>query len=164
MEIIEFLENNGISCRRFDHPPVYTCEQADALLRGAPGAPSKNLFLRDDKGQAHVLLMTRNSKQVDLRLLGEVLGLKRLGFASADRLRRCLGVEPGAVTVLALINDPDGNVKLFVDEELWTEDYLHCHPLVNTATLVISRGDLEKFFALTGHQINLVKVPESSRA
>ena len=163
MDIFDFLESEGLAFQRFNHDPVYTCEQADAALQGAPGARTKNLFLRDDKGSRHLLLMTRNGKHVDLRGLGEMLHIKKLGFASAEKLQRLLGIEPGAVTVLALLNDTLKQVELFVDRELWEEDFIQCHPLVNTATLVLARADLEKFFAVTGHMMSLIDVPPAER-
>jgi Ala-tRNA(Pro) deacylase len=73
-----------------------------------------------------------------------------------------LGVEPGAVTLLAVFNDPSQVVELIVDEALWQFDAFQFHPLVNTATLVLSRESVERFAMLTGHRLHLVKVPEKS--
>jgi Ala-tRNA(Pro) deacylase len=89
-----------------------------------------------------------------------VIGANRLSFGSADRLEQHLGVEPGAVTLLAMFNDADRAVELFVDEDLWQSEAFQFHPLVNTATLVISRDAVTRFVELTGHRLHLVKVPE----
>jgi len=83
-----------------------------------------------------------------------------LSFGSADRLEQHLGVEPGAVTLLAVFNDPAHAVELFVDEDLWQAEAFQFHPIVNTATLVISRDEVMRFLRLTGHHLHLVKVPE----
>lgn len=159
MDIFQFLHTNDILYERHDHVPVYTCEQSNAVLGAIRGGRTKNLFLRDDKGKRHFLLMIRDSKQADLRQLSNDLGIKGLGFGSPGRLGRFLRVDPGSVTVLALINDESHSVELLIDREIWSEESLHCHPLVNTSTLVISRAGLEKFFSLTGHQLRLVDVP-----
>jgi Ala-tRNA(Pro) deacylase len=97
---------------------------------------------------------------VDLKALGPVIGADHLSLGSPDRLMRCLGVTPGAVTVLALINDPDHQVELAIDEDVWQTDAWRCHPLVNTATLVLRRLGIDRFLAATGHPPRLVRVPE----
>lgn len=78
--------------------------------------------------------MTSATSRVDLKALAEFLGIKKLGFASPERLKEYLAVEPGSVTVLALTNDPSHSVELLVDCQLWNEELLGCHPLVNTST------------------------------
>jgi Ala-tRNA(Pro) deacylase len=155
-----FLAEHRIVCQRCDHPPVYTVEEASRLVPPLPGAKTKNLFLRDQPGRRHFLVCVPAAKQVDLRALSGTIGANRLGFGSADRLKRYLGVEPGAVTLLAVFNDPGGAVSLFVDEDLWQADAFQFHPLVNTATLVISRPEVERFVALTGHALRVIRVPQ----
>ncbi|MGE5255265.1 MAG: prolyl-tRNA synthetase associated domain-containing protein, partial [Hyphomicrobiales bacterium] len=124
-----------------------------------PGAKTKNLFLRDKPGRRHLLVCVPAAKQVDLKALSDAIGAARLSFGSADRLRRYLGVEPGAVTLLAVFNDAGHGVDLLVDEDLWRADAFQFHPLVNTSTLVISREAVTRFLELTGHRMHLVKVP-----
>jgi Ala-tRNA(Pro) deacylase len=87
-------------------------------------------------------------------------GTISLSFGSADRLKKYLGVDPGAVTIFALINDPGHEVELVLDESLWAHATFQFHPLVNTSTLVISRTNLKRFLALTGHEVNTLVVPE----
>ena len=155
-----FLAENRIVHQRCDHPAVYTVEEAARLVPPLPGAKTKNLFLRDKAGRRHFLVCVPAAKQVDLRGLSAVIGANRLSFGSADRLRRCLGVEPGAVTLLAIFNDPGGAVSLFVDADLWQAEAFQFHPLVNTATLVISRQEAARFAELTGHALQVIHVPE----
>ncbi len=82
------------------------------------------------------------------------MGVNHLRFASEANLMRLLGVSPGAVTLLGLVNDPQTEVELWLDADVWQSDQFFCHPLVNTATLALSRATLEAFFALTGHSIH----------
>jgi Ala-tRNA(Pro) deacylase len=160
MEIFAFLQDHQISFERHDHPPVFTCEEADRLVPPLPGAKTKNIFLRDKKGTAHFLLIVNAAKQVDLRLLPAVLGSDKFSLASPERLRKYLGIEPGAVSLLAVINDVQGAVQVVIDRSLWDEPAFLCHPLTNTSTLVISRNDVEKFLKLTRHEPRIVDVPE----
>jgi Ala-tRNA(Pro) deacylase len=154
-----FLAEHHIVYQRCDHPAVYTVEEAARLVPPLPGAKTKNLFLRDHAGRRHFLVCVPAAKQVDLRALSAALGAKGLSFGSADRLKRYLGVEPGAVTLLAIFNDPGGAVSLFVDDDLWASEAFQFHPLVNTATLVLSRPEVARFVELTKHGLQLIRVP-----
>lgn len=156
--IHEFLKNHGINYEQFDHPAVFTCEEGKKLCPLMPGAPTKNLFLRNKDGKRHFLVVVDHEKRVDLKKLKLLLGLSKLAFASEDRLKKYLGVEPGSVTLLGLIHDANHAVEVFIDETLWDKN-LQCHPLVNTATLVISREGIKTFFKATGHVAHKINVP-----
>ena len=158
-DFYRFLEENRIKYERHDPPPVYTVEEAGRLVPPLPAAKTKNLFLRDKKGQRHFLVVVPAEKRVDIKALPQALGSDRLSFGSAERLKKYLGVEPGAVTLFAIFNDPRHKVELIVDENLWEAEAFQFHPLVNTSTLVISRDDLQRFIAKTGHEVRVLKVP-----
>jgi Ala-tRNA(Pro) deacylase len=158
-DLCRFLGDHHIGCTRCDHPAVYTVAEAARHVPPLPGAKTKNLFLRDKPGSKHFLVVVAADKQVDLRRLSTTIGANRLSFASPERLRTHLGVEPGAVTLLAVVNDPGHRVEIFVDEDLWRSDAFQFHPLVNTATLVIPREEMRRLLELTGHRLNLVEVP-----
>ncbi|WP_019102226.1 prolyl-tRNA synthetase associated domain-containing protein [Chromobacterium haemolyticum] len=157
--LYDFLDQHQIRRQRFDHPPVYTCEEAARLAPGLPGAECKNLFLCDAKGRQHVLLAVPADAGVDIKALGELLELKGLRFASPDRLQRCLGLTPGSVTLLAAINDHDRQVAVVIDQALIHRDAILCHPLVNTSTLALPMDELMRFLDLTGHPPRIVEVP-----
>lgn len=158
-DFYKFLAENRIEYERHDHPPVYTVEEASRLVPSLPAAKTKNLFLRDKKGLRHFLVVVPADKRVDLRALPQVVGSNRLSFGSADRLKKYLGVAPGSVTLFAIFNDPHHAVELIVDESLWHSEAFQFHPLVNTSTLVISRENLKRFMAKTGHEFRLLEVP-----
>ena len=158
-DLFEFLETHGIAWQRTDHPAVFTVEEARRLVPPLPATPTKNLFLRDQKGARHFLVVVGHDKAVDLKALAPVIGSTKLSLGSPDRLKARLGIEPGAVSLLALVNDPAHQVEVFVDRALWQADALQCHPLVNTATLVIARESIERFLKATGHPWRLVQVP-----
>ena len=155
--LYEFLARHDIRYRCHDHPPVFTCEEAALHCPDLVDINTKNLFLRDRKGKRHFLVVTHHHKSVDLKALGESIGTK-LSFGSPERLAKHLGVEPGSVTILALLNDQEGKVELFLDEDVLGADEVACHPLVNTSTLVLSQSDLQRFLVSTGHTPNLLSV------
>jgi Ala-tRNA(Pro) deacylase len=159
MDIYQFLADHDIAYERHDHPPVFTCEEAERLVPDVPAAKTKNLFLRDRKGRRHFLVVVGYEKAVDLKALTSLLGVSKLGFASPARLKRHLGVDPGSVSILGLVNDVDQAVEVIVDEDLWGAEAFRCHPLVNTSTLTIPRDDLQRFLHITGHQVRILDVP-----
>ena len=159
MNIYEFLDEHGILYKRYDHEAVYTCEQADALDIPEAGARTKNLFLRDRKGRRHFLVTVGAETSVDIKALEGVLGAKGLSFASAERLKKYLGLSPGSVTILGVINDEEHAVEVVVDKRLWSVDSMLCHPLINTSTLVIERDDIKRFLDCTGHEVCIIEVP-----
>ena len=159
-DVYQFLAENHIEYKRHDHPPVFTVADVERLVPPLPAAKTKNLFLRDKKGKRHFLVVVPAQKQVDIKALGGVIGADRLSFGSPDRLKRYLGVDPGSVTILALMRDPDHAVEVVFDESLGKEEAFQFHPLVNTSTLVISRDNLLRFIDATGHEVRNLEVPE----
>jgi Ala-tRNA(Pro) deacylase len=159
MEIYDYLDTHGIAYERHDHPPVFTCEDVNRLVPALPGCKTKNLFICDNKGKQHFLVTVPDEKSVDLKSFGEALAVKKLRFASAARLQTHLALEPGAVTILGVMNDADRQVGVIVDKAVWEADALQCHPLVNTATLVISLDNVRKFLDATGHPATVMDVP-----
>jgi len=159
MDIFQFFAEHDIEYERHDHPPVYTCEDVNRLVPELPGAKTKNLFVRDQKGKRHFLVSVPDEKSVDLKALASVLDVDKISFASPKRLKKYLDLEPGAVTILAAINDAENAVNIIIDEELWKAEALLYHPLVNTSTVLISRANIERFLEAANHRPRIVKVP-----
>jgi Ala-tRNA(Pro) deacylase len=157
-DLFETLAELGISYERYDHAAVFTCDEADAAVPNHAAVQTKNLFLRDKRGRRHILLITNCEKAVDIKAFADQVDADRLSFGSPERMMKYLGVAPGSVTVLGLINDPGNAVELYVDADVWAADAWRCHPLVNTATLVLSRADIERFLDHTGHRPRVVRL------
>jgi Ala-tRNA(Pro) deacylase len=149
-QLFAHLDQLGIAHRTVEHPPVFTVEEAKALRGNLPGHHIKNLFLRTKKEEMW-LVVALEDRAIDLKRLGEVLGAGRLSFGSADRLKRTLGVEPGSVTPLSLVNDEAHAVQLVLDRGVADGGPVNAHPLVNTMTTALAPADLLRFFAATGH-------------
>jgi Ala-tRNA(Pro) deacylase len=159
-----FLRAHDIAASRHAHPPVMTVEESERLVPKLPGAKTKNLFLRDRKGARHFLVTVPHDRPVDLEALGAALGAGRLGFASPERLQKHLGIAPGSVSLLALVNDAARAVEFVIDRQLWEAPAVQAHPLVNDATMVLAHAELERFLAATGHAARVVDVPAATRA
>lgn len=155
-DLYSTLEELGIEYTKYEHEPVFTCEAALAAVPNAESVQTKNLFLRDKPGRRHFLLVTTCEKAVDIKRFAEAIDAGHLSFGSAERLQKHLGLTPGSVTVLGLINDPSHAVQLYIDADVWKRGLWNCHPLINTATLVLSRASIERFLAHTGHTPTVV--------
>jgi Ala-tRNA(Pro) deacylase len=154
-EFLAFLDANDIDYQRVEHPAVFTCAEAELHLPKLAAVSTKNLFLCDKKARRLFLVVTACEKTVPLETLARQLGVAYLRFGSEQNLLRLLGVTRGAVTMMGLANDTEHLVELWIDAEIWQAEHYLSHPLVNTATLILARADLERFFALTGHAIHV---------
>lgn len=163
MNLERFLQQHGIAPARHEHPAVMTVEESERLVPKLPGAKTKNLFLRDKKGKRHFLVTAPHDLAVDLGALGAALGAGRLSFASPERLQMHLGLTPGAVSLLGLVNDEARAVEFVIDRALWNAEAVHAHPLVNTATMVVAHADLERFLTATGHAPRVIDIPAAAR-
>jgi Ala-tRNA(Pro) deacylase len=150
-EFLTFMVAHGFVYERIEHPAVFTCAEAELHRPKSPAVSTKNLFLCDKKARRFFLVVTTCEKTVKLDKLSSQLGVAYLRFGSEENLLRLLGVTRGAVTMMGLANDTEHHVELWIDAEIWPGDHFLSHPLVNTATLILAKSELERFFALTGH-------------
>ena len=162
LSLQDFLTRHAIKLERHEHAAVMTVAESELLVPVMPGAKTKNLFLRDKKGLKHFLVTIPAALNVNLNQLGDLLGAGRLGFASADRLLTHLGVTPGSVSLLGLVNDAARNVQFVIDQTLWDAPAVQAHPLINTATMVVPHVDLVRFLAATGHEPQIISVPANT--
>ena len=157
-DLIAFLDGLGIATRTFEHPPLFTVEQSQALRGEIAGGHTKNLFLKDKKDN-YFLLTVGEEAQVDLKQVHHAIGAaNRVSFGRPEMLMELLGVVPGAVTVFGLINDTQRRVELFLDAALMEHETINAHPLTNEATTQIARADLLRFIAATGHEPTILKL------
>lgn len=153
------LDRLGIAHRDYAHAPVFTVEEAQALRGVVPGGHTKNLFLKDKKGGLW-LVVAREDLAIDLNALSKLLGCPRFSFGAPDLLVTTLGVPPGSVTPFALMNDGEAHVRVVLDAGMMNHDPLNFHPLRNDRTIAVSPADLVKFVRDTGHEPQIVTLPE----
>ena len=157
-KVLETLDRLGIPYARHEHPPVATVEEAEKHWAALKGTHCKNLFLRNYKGNRHYLVVAPVGRGIDLKRLTAALGEDRLSFASAERLKRWLGLEPGSVSPFGLINDETAEVRVVCDEALRAGPALGFHPNINTATLEIASADFERFLASRGNPVRWLEL------
>ena len=163
-ELFGFLDKLGIAYRTVEHAPLFTVEQSQSLRGKIPGAHTKNLFLKDKKG-ALFLVSALEDAAIELKSLHRALGAGgRFSFGSAELMREALGIEPGAVTPLAALNDRDQRVTVVLDAELMRHEVINFHPLVNTMTISMSASDLLGFLEATGHEPRIEAVAQHAQA
>ena len=150
----DLLDKLGIQFWRTDHgwmkaDTMEDCHVIDACLNATV---CKNLFLCNSQKTVFYLLMMPGEKKFKTKELSKQIGSARLSFASEEYMVKFLNIHPGAVSIMGLMNDTDKRVNLLIDEDVLKEEYLGCHPCVNTASLQLKTRDvLEKFLPYTGH-------------
>jgi Ala-tRNA(Pro) deacylase len=150
IELFACLDRLGIAHATVAHAALFTVEQSRTRRGQIPGGHTKNLFLRDKRGEFYLVVALEDAV-IPLKGLHQRLGAGRFSFGSPEAMWETLGVGPGSVTPFAAINDTAGRVKVVLDATMLTHETLNFHPLVNTMTTSISRAGLLKFLEATGH-------------
>ena len=148
-DLIALLDSLGVEHTTHEHPAVFRVGEGEEVKAAIPGAHTKNLFLKDAKGQLWLISATDRTV-IDLKRLHQVIGSARLSFGSAELMEEALGVTPGSVTAFALINDPAHRVRFVLDRTLAEAERVNFHPLTNTATTGASQTGFRKFLAAVG--------------
>jgi Ala-tRNA(Pro) deacylase len=157
MRVYDLLDSLGVEYERIDHEPAMTmeiCEQIDASL-GA--LICKNLFLCNRQQTDFYLLMMPADKPFKTKDLSAQIGSSRLSFATAEFMEQFLDITPGSVSVMGLMNDKDKRVRLLIDSDVLKEEYVGCHPCINTSSLRLRTEDLrEKIIPALAHEPTVV--------
>ena len=154
-KVLAALDELGIAATTVHHPAVFTVAAAKAIRGEASGTHIKNLFLRNKKERMW-LITCHEDRQIDLKRLGELVGAGRFSFASAERMMKYLGVIPGAVTPLAVINDATGAVNVVLDQAVLKDALINVHPLHNAATTSMKPAGLLQFLRAMRHEPRIV--------
>lgn len=152
-----FLDEKGIKYDWIEHKAVFTIAEMEELGLESMDEIAKNLFLRDQKGKRHFLVVIKGEKQANLKELGELLGVGKLSFASEERLERYMGLKKGAVTPLGVLNDTDCAVEVFFDSDFMNMEKIGVHPNDNTASVYLSPKDLLDIIKGHGNKLEIVK-------
>jgi Ala-tRNA(Pro) deacylase len=150
-----WLAENGVDHVTHDHPAVFRVEEGLDLKADLPGAHTKNLFLKDHKGRLW-LISARQDTVIDLKRAAAAMGSGRLSFGNETLMWETLGVRPGSVTALGLINDIDHRVTFVLDRRLWDADIVNVHPLTNTATTALDQAAFRRVLELLGREAAVV--------
>ena len=156
--LYKILEQIGIKFDYYEHPPAATIEQALIYWKDIEATHCKNLFFRNHKGNRHYLVIIEHSCDLFIRDLELRVKQGKLSFASEERMMKYLGLFPGSVSPFGLIHDTDKHVHLFLDQNLRKSTKISFHPCMNTASLVISFPDFEKFLNFTGNSYEYLEL------
>lgn len=159
VRVYDCLDSLGIEYYRADHPVAMTMEDCKAIDEVLGAKMCKNLFLCNRQKTVFHLLIMPADKPFKTKELSSQIGSARLSFASADKMLEYLDINPGAVSALGLMNDKENDVNFIVDEDLLNDEFIGCHPCVNTSSLKLKTEDLLKvFLPYTKHGVSYVKL------
>jgi len=147
-KLYQVLNDLEIEFEKFEHEPFFTCEESEAFYKTSPGAHCKTLFLRNAKKTAYFLAIVSSHKKADLKSLCKYLEQPggKLSFGKPEQMETFLGVTPGSVTPFGLIHSGSNEIEqIIVDTDMFEHEYVHFHPLRNTATLKLKATDFQKF-------------------
>lgn len=154
--VLNYLNEKNIRYQMFEHPAVYTVEEAQKYADDIPGIHFKNLFLRNKNGKKHYLLVLEENRKVDLKEIAQIIHAKNLSFASKDRLKKYLDLEPGSVSPFGLLNDHERAVEVYLDSAIKEGVLVAFHPNDNTKTLVLEAADLLKILRELGYELTMI--------
>jgi Ala-tRNA(Pro) deacylase len=152
------LDALGIEYVRYEHPPIATAEAGEEHWAGIEAAHCKNLFMRNQKGTRHYLVIFEFRKRANLRSVSDQIGDGKLSFGSPERLMQHLGVTPGSVSPFGLINDAAHAVRVAIDRDLKAAPKISFHPNINTATIVLALADFQRFLASCSNPVQYVEI------
>lgn len=153
----DFLDSLKIEYWRIDHEAANTIETCTEIDKVLQAMICKNLFLCNRQKTKFYLLMLPGNKKLDTKVLSGQLGVSRLSFADAEHMEKFLDISPGSVSVMGLMNDTTNAVRLIVDKDVLTDEWLGCHPCINTSSLRMKTADIfDKVVPATGHDITVV--------
>lgn len=157
MRVYDFLDSLGIAYQRVDHVEAQTMEDCKAVDAVLGVDMCKNLFLCNRQKTKFYLLMMPADKPFKTKELSSQINAARLSFAPGEKMLEYLDIKPGAVSVMGLMNDRENAVTLLVDRDLFEDDFIGCHPCVNTSSLKIASADLfERFLPAVDHSFTEV--------
>lgn len=154
-ELLNYLGEISIDYRLYHHEAVFSVAEADKIDAAIPGTHTRNLFLKDKRGEMFLVTL-RSDTKIDLKKLAALLDADRFSFGSPERLQKYLGVTPGSVTPLSIINDKSHEVTLILEEEMMRQEMLNFHPLINTMTVGMTAEALLKFLASSGTEPRII--------
>lgn len=158
-EIYRLLSENGVWHEITEHKAVYNMDEVADIDLPYPEAECKNLFVRDKKKREYYLISVKGDKRVNLKKFREKYNTKPLGFASEDDLMNILGLIPGAVTPLGLLNDTEDKVVLYLDQDFFKDEHLiGVHPNDNTATVWMKVDDLVRIIIEQGKRVEVTEI------
>ena len=160
-DLLELLREKRLDFQIHEHEPLFTVEDSENLRGQIEGSHTKNLFLKNKKNNFFLFSCDENAK-IDIKRFSKSIDAKNLSFANQEYLLQYLGIKPGSVSPLALLNDNDQKVAFYLDEKLFESELINFHPLINTSTITIKTSDFISFFLENNKKINIFSLESYS--
>lgn len=154
--LLSFFKEHNLSYKYFEHPPIFTVEEWEALKQSLPGKQTKNLFLTDKRGQ-YFLVCVESSKRLPINQFRKLLGTKDMTFWTPEEMKELLWLTPWSVSIFGLIHKPE-QLVLYIDQDLWNAEQVGRHPNRNDATIVIDHETLVDFLKIIDKQVNVLSL------
>jgi Ala-tRNA(Pro) deacylase len=158
-DLKKYLQKNKIKYTLHKHPAVFTVLEAIIHCGSIPGTHCKNLFLKNKKTNQFYLITIPYDKRLNLNQFRKSIGASKIRFGDEEDLLMVLGVSPGAVSPIGLVNDKENKTIFIIDEDIWQAEEVCCHPNINTETLQISGSDFRKLMNSIGNKIEIRNLP-----
>ncbi len=156
-EVYHYLNSRKIGYEVTEHKAVYSMDEISLVDLPYPEADAKNIFVRDDKKRNYYLITIKGNKKVNLKEFREKNNTRPLSFASETDLMDIMGLTPGSVTPLGILNDKECKVQFFIDKEfIYSNSLIGVHPNDNTATVWLKTEDLINIIKEHGNTINII--------
>lgn len=154
-QVEQFLEQHNIAYTLYQHPAVFTCQDAEQHCKHVPGIPGKNLFLKDKNGR-YFLYIIPAKKRADLKAFAKEVSATKVTFGNDKELKEKLGLAPGSVSIFGLINDTKKEIVLNIDKEIYDAPIVNFHPNINTASLELSNFMFKKLLTALNHEVYII--------
>lgn len=159
IKLKQWLSDHNIEYTLHTHPAVFTVPEANIHCGHIPGSHIKNLFLRNKKTDQFYLVTIPGEARLDLKQFRKSVGAPKVRFANAEDLFQILGITPGAVSPLGLINDTENRTVFIIEKKLWNADMICAHPNINTETLQITSDNFHRLIHATGNTLEVQNLP-----
>ena len=164
IKVYDFLDSLGVPFVRVDHEAVMTIEACKGIDETLGITINKNLFLCNRQKTAFYLLLLPGGKALKTKELSAQIPTSRLSFGSGEDMERLLNVTPGSATVMGLLFDPENKVQLVIDEDILKEEYMGCHPCINTSSIRFKTQDfLDKIVGALHHDYIVVNLTDGNK-
>lgn len=157
-KVYEELDKLNISFEIIEHPPAFTSEEADAYIEGKEGVRTKTLLLCNRKKTGFFLIVMDDTKRLDMKRLGLLIGEKGMQFASEEKLMEKMAIRPGTVSIFGLLNNQAKDIRVYIDKDILSEQTMTFHPNDNTKTLFLLTEDVCRFITETGYDYTVVNL------
>ena len=155
----DLLDSLGIEYDRIDHEPAMTMEICEEIDRVLGATICKNLFLCNRQQTDFYLLMMPGDKPFKTKDLSSQIGSSRLSFGTPEYMEQLVDITPGSLSILGLMNDKAGRVRLLIDKDVLSGEYIGCHPCINTSSLRMKTSDMvDKLIPALDHTPTLVEL------